>query len=242
MVRKRVSQPQRVVERHRVAHVDHDVGRVTDRHADSLDETQIIANTVPKLPPAELHRRISVGDVPPGGLDDCVVSLGCEVARIGAQQVAPGAAEKAMDRLTAVLSEDVPQRDVDAAHGLNDDAPAAISCGVVVHERPKRIDVERVPAHEKLLQPLPRQLRNRSVYDRLQHERDGMCFADPNKAFIRVYADDQRVLQSVAIGEHNGQTQDDRLDISNDHAMTRWSSQSIFGRQYTAIRYNQRPR
>ena len=62
------------------------------------------------------------------------------------------ATKKFVDRLSGMLAGDVPQRVVDGAERHGEDAPSSIQDPGGVHLVPQLLDIERVGAHEQMLQ------------------------------------------------------------------------------------------
>src|SRR5260370_7519295 len=104
-------------------------------------------------------------------------------AGIGLDPVAAGA-EQAIDRQLGDLAGDVPQRDVDAADRLHDEAAPAVLPGAREHLLPEIFDQLRVLANEQ----------RREVF--FDHRRGDAAadpgFADADEATVGLDLDDQR--------------------------------------------------
>ena len=126
-------QIKRVVEGQWHADIEHDVNVVADRLADGGGGPRVGAGVLAERAPAEFHRTIAVIAMSfrlrNGGLEARLR----EVAGIGLDQCAPGAAEQAVDGEVGGLAQDVPERDIYTTNGVNEGAAAAVCGGMAVH-------------------------------------------------------------------------------------------------------------
>ena len=124
------------------------------------------------------------------------------------------------------LALDVPERHVDAAHGVQADAaPAAVDVGAV-HLVPDLFGLERIFADHDLRQAGGRGVRERPVDRALHGHRVGIDLADAGDAGVGLDAHDQGVLAAVALeldlrlAEVDGFDASDFHDVNLDHSVS----------------------
>jgi len=96
------------------------------------------------------------------------------------------AAEQLIDGALDRFANDVPQRDLDATHGLDDGPLSAVKDRAFVHAMDEPIDLERVLAEHALGEPARDFVGERRVDDRLGNRRRRIDFADAADANIGV--------------------------------------------------------
>jgi hypothetical protein len=80
-----------------------------------------------------------------------------------------GAAEQFVGRAIARLARNVPQREVDAGHGMRTHADTAVVIGRVEHAISADVDGQRVEAHEGVGEAVANLVGERGLDDGLDH-------------------------------------------------------------------------
>src|SRR5215831_8798800 len=157
-------------------------------------------------PDLHLHSLEAAGAVALGLAGEIVDPFAFPVeaaAGIGLDPVAAGA-EKAIERQFRDLAGDVPQRDVDAADRIHDDAAAAELAGAREHLLPQALDQERVLADQHRPQDLLDDVAGGAAADpRLANPDRALIGLDLDKeaAAPRLHATGAPVGRLAAIGE-----------------------------------------
>ena len=136
---------------------------------------------------------------------------------ISAKLLAKAAAEQLVNGPAGCLAEDVPQGNVDGAHGLDGSPLPAVEDGAFVHAMDEPIDLERVLAHHALGQAAADLMRQRRVNDCLGDHRRRVRLADADDAGVGGDLDDQRFLAAVGAFIDIGKTQMNRFDLGDFH-------------------------
>ena len=110
------------------------------------------------------------------------------------QAVALSFAEQVGDRLALDLAADVPQGDVDGAHGMDHHAAAAVIAGPVIHPVPQGLDPHGVLAHHDFLQSHGVGVGAGGIHDGLDHGGDAVDLCDTGDTPIRMDEDDAIVV------------------------------------------------
>ncbi len=108
------------------AHVQHEVDIVADGPADRLDIAQVLRLALPEGLPAEFHAGMAGVDRMPGARHGRLDAELEHVGGIDPHPVAQRPAEQVDDRAAEGLALEVPERDVDAGHGLDHGTVAAV--------------------------------------------------------------------------------------------------------------------
>src|SRR6476646_10630008 len=107
---------------------------------------QILAQVLPKWPPAKLHRGEAKVDRLPRQ-SGCFVWRGTEqVARIRPDAVVAAISKQFINRFARRLSAQIPERQVGAADGVNHGPAPAITIRLMIQVLPEPFDVQRIPA------------------------------------------------------------------------------------------------
>jgi len=132
-----------------VVRIDHQRDARADRLAHRARHRSILLDAEADL---QLHRREAVGDVARGLLGEILERIArlapVKPGRIGAHLGAQRPAHQPVCRDAEVLSLDVPERDVDAAQTLDDDALLSVIAQAGVDQLPERVRPQRVRADQ----------------------------------------------------------------------------------------------
>ena len=140
------------------------------------------------------------------------------MAGIGADRLSLRAAEQLVDRLSGRFADNIPEGDVDAAHGVDNDAAPPIINRVFIHALPERCDFEGVLPDEQFAEAARDTVRGRRLDDGFDDIGRGRDFAEADNPGIGVDADDQRVLRAISgVDIDVGQTEDDGFNIGDFH-------------------------
>ena len=135
--------------------VHHKIARMSGGVARGFDVGQILAQVLPKWPPAKLHRgEAKVDRLPrqPG----CLVWRGTEqVTCIRPDAVSAAISQQFINRLARRLSPQIPERQVGAADGVNHSPAPAITIRLMIQVLPESFDVQRIPAPQQIGEPVP---------------------------------------------------------------------------------------
>jgi hypothetical protein len=200
-----------------LAGVDEQVGRVAEAPPGLAHERHVARLRLAHRPPAELHGREAPIDPAPGDVVGLCRRVAEEHARIGAHAGLEGAAEQLIDGLVRGLAGDVPERHVDARHGVGAQARAAVEVRRLAHRGGADVDCERVVPHDRAAQAAADLVREGRVDDRLDRGRAGIDLAPARDAGVGVDPHEAGVLGAVAGGAHLRQPEDDRFDVRDLH-------------------------
>ena len=168
--------------------------------------------------PAELDR----GKAKFAHLRDGLAHFGRRVRHqprcVRAHLVALLAAKQLVDRLTEGLPLDVPERDIDAADGVQRDAATADVDQPAVHLLPEPLDVHRIFSDEQFPQAVGDGVGTGGVNNRLDRFRCRIDLTNAGNALVGVDKDDKIVLASVCDSlVQRRLSKDHRLDIRDLH-------------------------
>src|SRR5262249_36739564 len=139
---------------------------------------------------------------------------------VGLDAIAPpSAAEQVRDRLALELAPDVPERDVDARHGMDDAAAPPDIARAVVHALPERLDVGRILADDAFLEPHRAGVGGGCLDDGADDTRHAVDLGDAGDTGIGVDLEDHVVPGAVEAGGVPARdAQLDDLDVGDLHA------------------------
>ena len=212
-----------------LADVDHEVEIIAAGLARRGDQGHVELGGLAQRPPAQLHRlesRLHLGLHGPGGIRRLI---GHQGAGIGLHLVAPGAAEQRMDGLARRLAGDVPERDLDAADGMDRRPPPAVIERALVHLLPEPADLQRVLPDQQRGEPVAELVGGGRLDDRLGDGGRGIDLAQAGDAFVGMDAHQHAVLAAVGDGGIDGaaRAQQYRLNSCDPHlspSLHRWVS------------------
>ena len=105
---------------------------------------------------------------------------------VSQQAIALPLAQQVSHRLALDLAADVPQGDVDGAHGMDDDAAPAVIAGPVIHPVPHGLDLQGVLSDHNLLQSHGMGVGARRGNDGADDRGNAVYLGDAGDAAIRV--------------------------------------------------------
>ena len=165
--------------------------------------------------PAELDGREALLGKPPGALAGFRGRGAEERAGVGTQRLCKPAPQQLPDRQAERLSLDVPEGQVDAAHGVDaDSAPATVDVGPV-HLVPEILGAQRVFPQEHVGQARGRRVREGSFDAPAYRERVRIDLAVAGDPRVGGDLDDQGILSAIALSLDRGKPQVDRFNAGD---------------------------
>src|SRR5437773_5642819 len=184
------------------AGVDEQIGSIAQTLASFTHQRDIGTLVLSHGVPAEFHSGESLVAIAAGQVAGF---LGCwaeQRAGIAAHRLVEAAPQQFPDRQLQRFAFDVPQRQVDTAHGVQTHAAtAAINVGAV-HFVPNLFGLEWIFADHYLPQTARRRMRERPVNRALDGHGSGIHLADSGNSSVGLDAHNERILAAVALKLH----------------------------------------
>ena len=167
--------------------------------------------------PAEFHRLKPAVAEAARKLEGLLGRRAEKRAGVTAELLVEAPAEEFPDGQSERLALDVPERHVDAAHGVDADAPSSGVDVGAVHLVPKVFGLEGVFAQDDFPQARGRGVRKGAFDYALHGQRRGVHFADAGDARVGRDLHNERVLAAVALFLHLFLAEVNRFDAGDLH-------------------------
>ncbi len=177
--------------------IDHDIVLRADRAPYFTDKRHIVIGVLPQRLPSEFHRGEPAVHIFPRHAAGLLDRIAEKRTGVCPHLIPPACAEKPPDRHARSLAHDVPEGEIDAAHGLNGGPPPAVIDGPLVHLLPDAMDLEWVLSKDDLPEPPGEGMRSPRLNDGLDDPWRGIHLPNTFDTLVRGHPHHRGILAAV---------------------------------------------